>query len=41
MTIFGRLIVRDKGLADGAGGDGLMRRQVFDVSKATPTMAIN
>ena len=31
VTIFGRLIVRDKGLADGAGGDGLMRRLVFDV----------
>ena len=40
MTIFGRLVIRDKDATDHASG-GLMQRLVFDVSKATPTMAIN
>ena len=41
-TIFGRLIVRDRGVVGDAGGDdGLMRRLVFVVSTATLTMATN
>ena len=41
VTIFGRLIVRDRGVIGDASGGGLLRRLVFVVSKATLTMAIN
>ena len=41
-TIFGRLIVRDRGgVGDAGDDDGLMRRLVFVVSMATLTMATN